>query len=98
MEPPFDLNPLTCIWRTINASYILTHSFPKYLKLAKMAIVHVLSSVKDECCFSSPAFLKNKLWATLDPHLALVIDMYSQKFNTLKTFRYAVAFDDWLEQ
>ncbi len=27
MEPLFDLNPLTCIWRTIHASCVLTHYF-----------------------------------------------------------------------
>jgi hypothetical protein len=48
MEPPFDLNPLIHIWKTINASPILTHSFFEYFKLVEMAIVHVLSSVKDE--------------------------------------------------
>jgi hypothetical protein len=61
-----------------------------------MAIVHVLSGVKDEHCFSSLAFLKNKLWATLDPHLPLAIGMYSQKNYTLKTFPYAIAFDAWI--
>ncbi len=86
MEPPFDLNPLTHIWKTINASWVLTHSFLEYFKLAEIAIAHVLGSVKDECCFSSLAFLKNKLWATLDPHLPLVVGMYNQKFYILKTF------------
>jgi hypothetical protein len=61
-----------------------------------MTIVHALSGVKDEHCFSSLAFLKNKLWATLDPHLPLVIGMYSLKFYTLKTFPYAIAFDAWI--
>jgi hypothetical protein len=40
MEPPFDFNPFIHIWKTMNASHVLTHSFPEYLKLAKMAIVH----------------------------------------------------------
>jgi hypothetical protein len=48
MEPPFDLTPLIHIWKTINASPILTHSFPEYFKLVEMAIVNVLGSVKDE--------------------------------------------------
>ncbi len=61
MEPLFDLNPLNPIWRTIDSSWVLTHSFPEYLKLAKMAIVHVLMNVEDERCFSFLTFLKNKL-------------------------------------
>ncbi len=98
MEPPFDLNPLIHIWRTINASWVLTHSFLEYLKLPKITIVHVLSSVKGECCFSSLAFFKNKLWATLDLHLPLVVGMYNQKFYILKTFHMLLHLMLGLEQ
>ncbi len=96
MEPPFDLNALTHIWRTINASWVLTHSLPEYLKLVKMAIVHILGNVEDKCHFSFLAFLKNKLQATLDPHLPLAVGMCCQKIYTLKTFLYATAFDAWI--
>ncbi len=78
MEPPFDLNPLTQIWKTIDASQVLMHFFPEYLKLAQMAIVHILRNVEDDKCFSSLAFLKRKLQATLDPHLPFVVGMCSQ--------------------
>ncbi len=84
MEPPFDFNALTHIWRAINAFQVLTHSFPEYLKLVEMAIVHILGNVEDKRHFSFFAFLKNKLQATLDPHLPL------------KTFPYATAFDAWI--
>jgi hypothetical protein len=80
IEPRFDLDSLTRIWKTFDAFRVLTHFFPKHLKLAKMTIVHVIGSVEDEKCFSSLTFLKNKLQATLDPHLSLVVGMYSQKF------------------
>ncbi len=96
MEPPFDLNALTHIWRTINAFQVLTHSFPKYLKLVKMAIVHILGNVEDKRHFSILAFLKNKLQVTLDPHLPLVVGMHCQIFYTLKTFPYAIPFDAWI--
>jgi hypothetical protein len=96
MEPPFDLNPLTRSWRLFDAFQVFTHSFPKYLKLAKMTIVHVLRSVEDEKCFSSFTFLKNKLQATLDPHLPLVVGMYSQKFFILESFSYVATFDAWI--
>jgi len=86
MEPPFDLNALTHIWRTINASWVLTHSLPEYLKLVKMAIVHILGNVEDKCHFSFLAFLKNKLQATLDPHLPLAVGMYCQKNLYFKDF------------
>ncbi len=96
MEPPFDLNPLTCIWRIINASWVLTHSFLKYFKLAEMAIVHVLGNVENGHYFSSSAFLKNKLRATLHPYLPLVVGMYSQFFYILETFPYVATFDAWI--
>jgi len=61
-----------------------------------MAIVHVLGNVEDECRFSFFAFLKNKLRATLDPHLPLVVGMYCQIFYTLETFPYDATFDAWI--
>jgi hypothetical protein len=61
-----------------------------------MAIVHNLGSVEDERCFSSLAFLKSKLRATLDPHLPLVVGLYSQKAFTLKSFSYVATFDAWI--
>jgi hypothetical protein len=69
MESPLNLNPLMHIWRTIPAFQALTHSFFEYLKLVKMAIVHVLGSVEDECCFSTLTFLNSKLHVILHPHL-----------------------------
>jgi hypothetical protein len=96
MEPPFDFDPFIHIWKTINASRFLTHSFLEYLKLAKMAIVHVLGNVEDEHCFSSLTFRKNKLQATLDLHLLLMVGMYNYKFYTLETFPYAITFDAWI--
>jgi hypothetical protein len=62
-----------------------------------MAIVCVLGNVEDERCFSSPAFLKSKLQATLDPHLPLVGGMYNQKFFNLENFSYIVTFAAWIE-
>ncbi len=64
--------------------------------LAEMAIVHVLSNVEDAHYFSSLAFLKNKLWATLDLHLPLVVGMYNQFFYILETFPYVATFDEWI--
>ncbi len=48
------------LWQVIHASQLLSNAFPKYLKVVEIAIVHVLGFVKDEQCFSSVAFLKNK--------------------------------------
>jgi hypothetical protein len=61
-----------------------------------MAIIHVLGNVEDEHCLSSLTFMKNKLRTTLNPHLPLMVGMYSHKLYTLKTFPYVVAFDVWI--
>jgi hypothetical protein len=75
LEQPFDVNPLTHLWRSLDSTSVCI--FPEYMKLAKMAVVHVLGSVQDERCFSSLSFLKNKLRNALDEHLELVVGMYS---------------------
>ena len=95
MEPPYDINPVTRIWRTISASRVLSHGFPEYLKLAEIALVHVIGSVEDERVFSSVSFLKTKLRNSLDPHLGVVVGMYSQKIYTLQNFPYDAVFDSW---
>jgi len=74
----------------------LTHSFPKYVKFAEIAIIHVVGSVEDECCLSSLTFLKSELRAMLDPHLPLAIEMYSYKYFTLETFPCNATFDAWI--
>jgi hypothetical protein len=59
MEPPFGLNPLIQIWRTIDASWVFMHFFLEYFKLAKMTIIHLKGNVKDErCAFHLLHFLR----------------------------------------
>lgn len=97
MEPPFDLNPLTRMWRELDACTVLrVKAFPEYFRLAEVALVHVLGSVEDERCFSSLAFLKNKLRNCLNEHLQLVVGMYSQKIFTMENFPYEESFDEWM--
>ena len=59
LVPPFDVNLLTCLWWSVNAAnhYIV----PKYKKLAKMVVVHVMESIQDESVFSSLNFFMNEL-------------------------------------
>jgi hypothetical protein len=64
MQPPFDVNPLIRLWRTLNSASL--YIYPEYMKLAKIMVVHVLGSVQDECCFSLLTFLKSKLRNVLD--------------------------------
>jgi hypothetical protein len=98
MEVPFHINLLTWLWRTLEASRISRHSFPKFFKLAKIAIVQLLGLVEDEHTFSTLSFMKSKLRNHFNEHLHTVVGMYSQTFFTLNTFPYDTCFDDWKEQ
>jgi len=96
MQPPFVLNPLNNLWRTLDATSCLIGEFLEYFKLAEMAVVHVLGSVKDERCFSLVNFLKSKVRNNLEGHLQLVVGMFSQRIFNLKIFPYDAAFSYWL--
>ncbi len=74
---------------------IVSIYFLEYLKLAHITMVHVLGLVKDEHCFSSISFLKNKVHNHLKHHLQLVVVMYAQKFFTLDNFPNQVACGMW---
>jgi hypothetical protein len=82
------------LWKVINDSQLLSHTFPEDLKLAEIAVIHILGSVVDERCFNSVSFLKTKLQNQLKPHLQLVA-LYAQKKITLQNFAYVVAFESW---
>jgi hypothetical protein len=75
MLPPLDVNPLTKVWRVLDGNNHLTQNFSEFIKLAQIVVIHVLGSVEDERLFSSVAFLKSKLRASLDEHLQVVVGM-----------------------
>ena len=58
-------------------------------------LVQVIGGVEDERVFSSLSFLKTKLRNPLDPHLGVVVGMYSQNIYTLQNFPYVSIFDSW---
>jgi hypothetical protein len=89
------INPLTHMWQVIYASQLLSNVFPKYLKVAKIAMVHVLGSIEYERCFYFVAFLKNKVQNTLNNYLQLVVSMYAHKFFTLHNFPYGDTYEMW---
>jgi hypothetical protein len=90
MHKPFDANPVTKLWRTLTSFQILEVKIQKYTKLAKLDVVQVIGSIENECCFSTPIFMKTKLRNILTMHLELVIRMFS-----LKTFPFGVAIQSW---
>ncbi len=70
MAPPFNLNPLTKMWRL--SSRVFSFSFPKYVKLVELVMVQIVGSVEDERCLSILAFTNSKLWNKLTTHLPLL--------------------------
>ena len=106
MEPPtigLDaskplLNPVTKLWRRLDANLVLSTSFPKYIKLAQIALIHLLGSVEDKRAFSSVTLLKNKVRNRLDgEHLGLVVGMYNHSVYSLTSFPYKDCFKQWLK-
>jgi hypothetical protein len=73
MEAPFHVNPLTWLLQTLLAYHILQHSFPKFFKLVKIAIVQVLGSMEDERTFSTISLMKCKLKEHFNEHLNTIV-------------------------
>ena len=42
------VNPITKLWRKLDANSDLSTSFLEYIKLAQIALIHAVGSVKDE--------------------------------------------------
>jgi hypothetical protein len=55
----------------------------------------ILSSVKNERCFSTLSFLESKLHNQLTKHLDLVVKMFAQYHYTLDSFPFGDAMKDW---
>lgn len=69
MFPLYDVNALTKVWRVVDSNNNLMLNFGEFMKLAEMAIVHIIGFVEDGCIFSSIGFLKLKLKKNLDKHI-----------------------------
>jgi hypothetical protein len=61
MQKPFDMNPLTKLWRTCFSSWILEQKIHEYIKSPELVMVQVSGSIEDEQCFSALTFMKIKL-------------------------------------
>ena len=87
------LNPMTKLWRRFDANSALSTLFLEYIKLAHIAMIHVLGSVEDERAFSSISFLKDKLRNRLDgDYLGLVVEKHNQSVFNLTSFPYDECF------
>jgi len=90
MAPPFDTNLPTRMWQLVTISHILITSFPKYVKLAKLAMVQVIGSVENEKYFFILVFMKFKLHNRLTTHLLLVVQMFVQHFYIIQVTKFLV--------
>jgi len=93
--PPFDTNPLTRMWHLVTTSCLLVTNFPKYVKVAELAMVQVVGSVEDKKCFSILTFMKSKFCNRLPTHLPFVVHMFVQLFYTIHNFRYKECIEQW---
>ena len=92
------INLVRKLWHHLDANSALSTSFLEYIKVAQIALIHVLGSVEDERAFSSVTFLKDKLCNTLDgDHLGLVVGIHNQSIYTLTLFPYEDCFEQWLK-
>ncbi|KAG0572981.1 hypothetical protein KC19_VG138700 [Ceratodon purpureus] len=87
------MNPLTRLWRRLDASGLLRHKLSEYIKVTELAVVTVLGRVEDERTFSTLSFMKNKLRNWLSTHLPLVVGMHAQDFFDLSNFPYDTAYE-----
>lgn len=92
MAPLYSANPLTCLWKMVTNNQLLCYFSPKFVKLAKIAMVYVVGNVENEWCFSSLSFLKLKLRNALGS----VMGMCSQRQFNLVNFPYDEAIDSWM--
>jgi hypothetical protein len=95
MPKPFDTNPRTKLWVTINNKVLFTQQVSEYLKLAEITMVSVLRSIEDEQTFSTFAFMKDKLRNRLGLHLDTIVPMFAQEFYTQESFPYQEAITTW---
>jgi hypothetical protein len=84
-----DTNPLTMMWHLVITSQILVSNFLKYMKLAELAMVHIIGSVENERCLSTLAFMKSKFHNKLTIHFPIVVCMFALQFYILENFPYA---------
>jgi len=85
----------TNVWRVLDGNESLTQKISEFIKLVEITMTHVIKFVEDERTFSSLAFLKLKLRASLVENLEVIVEMYSQKVFTLENFLYQQVFEEW---
>jgi hypothetical protein len=86
LKEVLDKNLVFQLWAKITYFPIFKIKLLEFFKLAKITCVHVLGFVKDEWCFSTMAFIKDKLRNRLSCHLDLCTWFYVQQLYKLEDF------------
>jgi hypothetical protein len=94
MKKPFEINPVTRLWRSIDANSFLKHQLSEYITVAEIAIV----MVQDERTSNSVSFLKTKLRNRLTKNLATTVAFKQQQFFIIEDFPYNSAYDSWRDE
>jgi hypothetical protein len=88
MQKPFNLNPVTKLWKTLSSSQILEHQILEYIKLTELLVCAIYWFNRTSTIFFTFTFMKNKLKNQLILHLELVIQMFNQKDFTMENFSF----------
>jgi hypothetical protein len=95
MKNPILVTPLTRLWRNIGTSARLRAAILEWIKVAEIAIVQVLGSIKGERTFLLVTFSKGKVQNHLDKHLERAVGVYLQNYYTLKDFPFKRVYEAW---
>ncbi len=88
----------SCGSQSITMPYLFTQWLSEHLKLAKIVVVSMFGSIKDEWTFSTLAFIKDKLHNMLGLHLDTIVYMFAQEFCIQENFPHQETIIAWKDQ
>ncbi|MCO5570857.1 hypothetical protein L7F22_024585 [Adiantum nelumboides] len=86
---------VTFLWKKLSQVPQLLFQIFEYAKLADLALVIIIDSVKDERTFSRLDFIKNKKRNILDKHLDICGRAFEQNLYDINTFPFNEACNVW---
>jgi hypothetical protein len=91
-------SPVTELWRKISSQPAIRNEISEFVRLAKLGLVMVPSSVEEERMFSLMGYLKDDVRNRLQQsHLNVCIRLFRSSYS-VKSFPYSEAAKIWLEQ
>ena len=77
LEPPIVEKSLSKLWRKLSMNPVIVDRCFKYLKVANIAVRHVLGIIEDERTSFTLNFLKSKLRNKLTPRVNMCMRMFA---------------------